>query len=168
MAVNWHWLPAGSFTRIIRQLLATLRLSSESRPPVLKKVPLVEWQKGFRFLASTHAIKDVVKGKESGALLHFKFFSDFHEYAKKTVAEKTHWNNSAQYVTYLDGMRNNPDLTAYFEGSVRYENSKQLLSMGYIKTTRKFESYSRKILSKRDGRGSLKRLHARLTSFYKT
>ena len=138
--------------------------NSESRPPVLKKTPLVKWQKGFRYLASTHVIKDVVTGKESGALLHFKLFSDFHEYAKKAVVEKNHWNDSAQYVIYLNGMRKNPDLTPYYEGSIRYENSKHLVSMGFIKTTRKFERYSQKILSKRDGRGSLKRLLARLTS----
>jgi hypothetical protein len=111
-------------------------------PPVVQKTPLVKWEKGFEFLASTHTIENISIANETGALLHFKFFHNLIQYTENTVREKNHWNNSAQYKVYNSGLQENPELSPYFEHSVRYSNSQQLIDLGLIHTTPEFERYA--------------------------
>lgn len=113
--------------------------------PALMKVPLVKWQSGCKRLSS-HVIAKPKQGALSsvtGALLHFKFFADFHAKAKSAVASGQHYNGSQEYARYLAHVSRDPGLSFMYSGSRRYVNSESLLRAGIIKANAGFASYAR-------------------------
>ena len=109
--------------------------------PVLKKIPLVKWRSDLHFEASTHIISNVRFSCLTGILLHFKLFSDFYSQAEKEVQRKEHWDDAAQYESYWDVLRKNPDLTAMYDGSLCYKDSLQLVDLGMIQMPKDFEEF---------------------------
>lgn len=72
---------------------------------------------------------------ETGALLHFKFFSTFPTYAAAQAERQEHYGNAEQYVEYADRLAQNPALTLYDTNeSIRFEQSQQLTDMGVMQT----------------------------------
>ncbi len=106
---------------------------SSGNPPVLAKIPLVRWTASTEFLASTHDVSGVRLARTTGALLHFKLFSDFVEKVRAEVVRGEHWDDAAQYRSYLAGIDQLPTLTAHHDGSVRYVDSAQLERLGLIR-----------------------------------
>ena len=110
--------------------------------PVLKKIPLVKWRPGLTYEASTHRISDVrLLPSVTGVLLHFKFFADLFANAKKETARKEHWDSAAQYAAYWHVLSENPDLSAFFEDSVQYQNSMQLVELGLLRTSAEYAQF---------------------------
>jgi hypothetical protein len=114
--------------------------------PFLKKIPLVRWRSGLYYKLSTHIISDVTLSHVTGALQHFKFFSDFYELAKRESERKEHWDAGAQYTAYWDTLKNIPDLSGYYEDSVRYENSQQLVQLGLVQVTDSYVEFIKKFV----------------------
>lgn len=102
------------------------------KPPVLAKIPLVKWKDGLEYLASTHRIEGLNLSSTTGALLHFKFFADFVQRSSTEVERREHWDAAAQYEVYAEALAANPDLSASYEGSVRYRDSRQLIRLGLM------------------------------------
>ena len=122
--------------------------AGQDRPkpsPVLKKVPMVKWRPGLEFEASTHVIKQLRVSSLTGVLQHFKFFSDFYTNAKQEAERKEHWDGAAQYESYWRVLSQNPDLSAFHKGSIRYLNSTQLIEQGLIKMPDDFERFARQL-----------------------
>ena len=112
--------------------------------PALIKVPLVKWQAGYDKLTS-HTIvgpRHDEMAAVRGALLHFKFFTDFHEKSKKHVSNGQYLHGSQEYQRYIMHMARNPDLSFMYEGSVRYENSDTVLQAGLIESTADYDSFA--------------------------
>jgi glycosyltransferase involved in cell wall biosynthesis len=115
--------------------------------PALVKVPLVKWQVGCKRLTG-HVIARPKQGTLStmrGALLHFKFFADFHNKAKSAVATGQYHRGSQEYVRYLTHLSKDPNLSFMYSGSQRYANSDSALRAGIIRTNVAFESYARTV-----------------------
>lgn len=108
-------------------------------PPILFKVPLLKWKKGIE-LVNSHRISPVPLAPVTCALLHFKFFSDFHERVTKEAQRGEHFDGASEYSRYMDVMKSQPDVSFHYSGSVHYENSRQLAALGLIKDD---ESYAR-------------------------
>ena len=71
--------------------------------------------------------------KESGCLLHFKFFSNFHEYVTQEVRREEHSIGALQYKEYAKGLTQSDALTLYDpRHSVRLHGSRQLARLGII------------------------------------
>jgi Glycosyl transferase family 2 len=132
-----------SFTIRLADKLHFWRGDKPHYAPALLKVPLVKWQVGCRRL-SNHIIAKPKEGTLStvrGALLHFKFFADFHDKAKWAVATGQHYRGSQEYVRYLASVSRDPHLTFMYHGSHLYTDSNSLLRTGIIKTNAALESY---------------------------
>jgi glycosyltransferase involved in cell wall biosynthesis len=109
------------------------------RTPTLNKTPLVKWHRSFAYVNSTHQILPprlnqtyATDGGEriSGILLHTKFLP---EVVAKSAAEKVrqeHFNNSALYDDYYDGLIANPRL--WSPQSHRYAGWRQLEALGLM------------------------------------
>lgn len=115
--------------------------------PVLKKIPLAKWREGLEFEASTHVIRNLRLCTLTGALQHYKFFSDFYTYAKQETARKEHWDGAAQYESYWHVLSENPGLSAFHEGSMKYQNSAQLVELGLINMPEEFEHFVSQLTS---------------------
>jgi len=106
--------------------------SDGTHPPTISKVPLVRWKKGLRYAAAAHYMHPPPArlANITGALLHYKFLSDFHERAKIEVARKQHYANAREYRRYLSRLDAEPSLSLYHDGSVRYTKSTDLVKAG--------------------------------------
>ncbi len=108
--------------------------------PFLPKVPLVKWQAGRVYEASTHVISNIAPAELTGALLHFKFFGDFSARVALEAQRGEHFEGARQYVAYSQVMRREPDLSLFNDRSVRYQDSLQLAELGIAQMP---ESYRR-------------------------
>jgi hypothetical protein len=101
-------------------------------PPYLQKIPLVRWRDDLHYLASTHLIDGLQLASTTGVLLHFKFLADFAHRSRSEVERGQHWDHAAQYEAYVDVLSADPRLSALYEGSVRYVDSRQLIDLGLM------------------------------------
>jgi hypothetical protein len=98
------------------------RLSADaSRPAVLTRVPLVRWQQGTRYLRGTANITPVRISSIMAALLRFELLSDC--------------------IAGRDGIALGDDASTnfYYAGSVRFEDSAQLVELALMKTSKPYE-----------------------------
>ncbi len=107
----------------------------------LFKVPLIKWKRGYAYTASTHQMNEVKLSSISGALLHFKFFSDFHARALHAVKSKEHAEGSIEYKRYLDRMDGVGNLM--YEGSTQYTSSDDLVRTKLVKSSPAYEDFLR-------------------------
>lgn len=104
----------------------------EYSSPFLPKIPLVKWRNGISLDASTHIMSGARLAEATGVLLHFKLFQDFAARAKHEAARGEHFANARQYAAYSEVLSSDTKLSAYHEGSIRYENSIQLVRLGLM------------------------------------
>lgn len=99
----------------------------------LAKTPLVRWDSGITQMYA-HAVHPYALnfGTPTGSLLHFKLMQDFHDRAKEAVALGNHYDDSAEYRQYLARVDAEPDMSAAFGGSRRYQDSGTLVSAGLM------------------------------------
>ena len=114
----------------------------EKPSPFLPKIPLVRWSENISYEASTHRLANIQIGDVSGALLHFKFFSNFVANAEEEVNRQEHFNNASQYATYHEVFSRQPDLCAFYDESMAYKNSHQLMEIGLIRSSVRFDQLS--------------------------
>ena len=76
-----------------------------------------------------------------GVVLHFKFFSTFHEAAEREAARGEHWNNASEYKTYRGVLQQHPNLSLFCAGSVRYAGPEQLLRLNLLKETPEWRAW---------------------------
>jgi hypothetical protein len=115
--------------------------------PALIKAPFVKWRSGCKRLSS-HIVAEVEPGralKVTGALLHFKFFADFHNKAKREVSRGQHYGGGLEYRRYLSYIRKHKDVSFMYEGSRKYVNSDSVLAEGLINTTDIFDELAREL-----------------------
>lgn len=100
-------------------------------PPELRKVALLKVRPGLHW-TSNHATTPFRPAPVTAALLHFKFFSDFHARALVEARRGQHWDGAAEYDRYCAIVAAQPDLSFFYEGSETYRSSAQLLDLGHL------------------------------------
>ncbi len=100
-------------------------------PPELRKVALLKVRPGLHWTGN-HATTPFRPAPVTAALLHFKFFSDFHARAMVEAARGQHWDGAAEYARYCAIAEAQPDLSFFYEGSETYRSSAQLLALGHL------------------------------------
>jgi hypothetical protein len=114
-------------------------LGAPPRPaPFLPKIPFVKWRADLAYVTSTHLLESVRTSELSSVLLHFKFFADFGRRAAEETERREHWQQAGQYAVYDRVMRERPRLQLMYAGSVRYENSRQLVALGLMRAPADF------------------------------
>ncbi len=115
------------------------RIFSEEphRAPALNKVPLVRWQRGYRYVSSMHHLNRpelncTVRGKPiavSGLLFHFKYVNLLAQKASEEIVRGEHYAGGAEYKAYLgagDSVLFDPDI------SLRFSDSNQMCRLGFM------------------------------------
>ena len=102
--------------------------------PVLKRVPLIRWLAGLCLSASAHGVAPAIHLAEaSGAMLHFKFLGAqfLKDRARRAKAGRGR-HGVRRYRAFSAAMDDQEDLVLEYEGSLTYENSRQLLHLGLL------------------------------------
>ena len=84
----------------------------------------------------------VTSAQVMGALLHFKFLSDFHDRVETEVARGEHFDGAREYRAYRDLMRKEGAVNLMAAKSARYEDSGQLVRLGLMRTTEGWERFA--------------------------
>ncbi len=109
-------------------------------PPILYKVPLVKWKKGY--VSTLHTLCAAVKlSAVTSAILHFKFFSDFHEKATVAATRGQHFGGGVEYKKYLHSFNKNPDNVFVYDGSVKYGSTQDLLDHRLVTSVPSYEAH---------------------------
>lgn len=110
-------------------------------PPILYKVPLVKWKKGY--VSTLHTLCAPARlSSVTSAILHFKFFSDFHEKATVAATRGQHYGGGIEYKKYLQNFNKNPDSVFHYEGSVAYTSSQDLIDHKLVATTPAYNDFA--------------------------
>jgi Glycosyl transferase family 2 len=102
--------------------------------PLLTKVPLIRWRRGMKYLLSTHQLTPARLFPAIGALLHFKFLSDFRQRVETAVEGGWHGGAEREFLAYRAHVAANPSLTLHYPGSKRYQDSARLVELGVMYT----------------------------------
>jgi hypothetical protein len=102
-------------------------------PSTISKVPLVKWQKGHKYILSTHNMspQPPLASLRAG-LLHFKMLGDFLSRCRIEVERKEHFDGARDYKAYLEVMEQGTLCFLDEQVSVRYAGTGQLLSLGIL------------------------------------
>ena len=117
--------------------------------PDLTKIPLIKARPGLSW-TSNHRCTPLRLSEMTGALLHFKFFADFHHRARTEAARGQHWDGGAEYVRYAALIDNEPKASLFYEGSELFSSTQQLVELGLVKSCPEFDWLA-------DGRANLRR-----------
>ncbi|MDX1402713.1 MAG: glycosyltransferase family 2 protein, partial [Kiloniellales bacterium] len=114
------------------RLLGTL--GGNRRGPLLTKVPFIRWRDGDAYFSSAHAIFPGLNlSRVSGALLHFKFLGQASKQSRRVIEEQDRQAKELDRHRSLHGFFNQGKIARLdFEGSVRYQGSGNLTSLGFM------------------------------------
>ena len=146
----YHVFPAKNFPHLQIRGGVRRRLfwenANENAGPALNKVPLVKWTKDMKFTGSTHTLKPYVTlAPITGALLHFKYFSDFAENAMREY-KRNDRPFIDEYRLYAEMMEKNPDTSFLCSESTYYDSSYTLVQFGLMRDYYIFRQFAKKII----------------------
>ncbi len=100
----------------------------------LMKYPLIFWDKDCSLGMSIHQPLPFQRNflPICGALLHFKFFSDYKEKIEEAVADGQYFDGAVAYRKMLEDLQKTGELDFANEHSVRFSGSAQLVELGFI------------------------------------
>lgn len=105
------------------------------------KFPLFKYNKSVFIDAGMHGISGVTAANIQGAVLHFKFLFDFAQHVKEEVLREVHFCNALEYKTYQNVLKNTASFSLYRPESLRYQDSRQLIILGFMKSNLEFEEF---------------------------
>ena len=116
---------------------------AQQRPPCITQIPLVKWRKGMAYLVCIHTIEHAKLSELRTGILHFKFLPGFLQSIVTSLKENADVAEKGlqERKNYIETLEKDPGLSLYHSGSVEYRNSKQLVELGWLKTSRDYESF---------------------------
>lgn len=115
--------------------------SLQKSAPILHKVPLVKWQKGFKYTSVAHSITPLKLADVSCILLHYKFLSDFHQRALLEAQRQEMFNGASEYVMYLKAFQSNKKIDFASDFTTRFAGSFQLIKLDILKSSPDFNLF---------------------------
>jgi len=105
---------------------------------VLRKTPLIRWREGISYTHVTHSHSPIRLADITGVLLHFKFLSNFAEFVTAEVARGDRPGAALAYTRYAEAVSEQPNLALADENSRHFEDSRQLVELGLMKSSLQF------------------------------
>lgn len=116
----------------------------------LNKVSLFKFKRSISFFpGGQHFIAGAKLSDIEGAVLHFKYASDFIRLTMEEAEREEHFDNAKNYKKYAKKISQDPEINLYYPGSMKFEGSKQLLELKIMKTSKEFDN---KFLLKKQGK----------------
>lgn len=116
----------------------------KKRPPCITQVPLVKWRKGMGYLVAQHSLTYARLSDMQGGVLHFKFLPGFYESIVSSINDNKGVKEKGleERSSYVDALTKDPKLSLKYERSTRYRDSKQLVELGWLKTSPAYERFA--------------------------
>lgn len=142
---GYVWRDAGKFPYVKVQggCRARAFYATPSAGPILQKVPLIRWAPDIKYTSSKHTAFPCRLADLSGALLHFKYLPAFAAHVQAEVARGQHYMGATEYRTYLRRLDAGSPLTLMGPSSARYRDSDQLVELGLMRSSARFDAHAR-------------------------
>jgi glycosyltransferase involved in cell wall biosynthesis len=131
------------FFRLLGGCRARVFYETKDAGPILQKVPLIRWAPDIKYTSSKHTAFPCRVPDVSGALLHFKYLPEFAEQVRAEVARGQHYLGGKEYRSYLRRLERGDGLSLKAPVSRRYRGSRQLVELGLMQTSARFEGHVR-------------------------
>ena len=116
--------------------------------PCVSKFPLIKFKKSMFLSRGTHWIQGARVADLRGALLHFKYLSDFAHHVEQEVARGQRVDgNEREYNEYSMVLRRFPELNLRADVSVEFHGTRQLVVLGIMKRSQAFEAFAKRVKS---------------------
>jgi len=117
------------------------KISGSSWNYCLSKVSLFKYNKKIYLTEGMHAINGANLADITGIVIHLKYFQDFVERVVIESKREVHFRNALEYKIYNAACLLERDINLFYEGSVKYQNSKQLVKIGLMKSSICFNTF---------------------------
>lgn len=107
----------------------------------LSKISLFKYTSNIYLTEGMHAINGANLADITGVVFHSKYFQDFIERVMIESQREVHFGNALEYKIYKQACLVENDITLHCKNSVRYQNSKQLVKLGMMKSTISFNTF---------------------------
>lgn len=97
------------------------------------KVSLVKYSKKVFLDAGMHFVLGAKVSDVQGVVLHFKFLHDFLQRVQEEVIREEHFNHAKEYKQYQEKIDAEQFGSIYYEKSIKYIGTEQLLELGFMK-----------------------------------
>ena len=131
------------YVRVLGGCRARVFYATATAGPVLQKVPLIRWTTDIKYTSSKHTALPCRLADISGALLHFKFLPDFAAQMQAEVARGQHYLGAAEQRIYLRRLQAGEALSLMGPVSCRYHDSQQLVALGLMQSSSRFDAHAR-------------------------
>ena len=111
---------------------------------LLNKVCLFKYSSKVVVEIGQHYVKGVTFSEIEGSTLHFKYTPSFTDYVINETKRGEHWGEAVEYKVMAESLSDGHDVNFYYSGSVQFKDSKQLVDLGFMKTTDRFEAFLEK------------------------
>jgi len=108
----------------------------------LNKIPLFKFKPSVSLCGGQHFISGALLSSIEGAVLHFKFTSNFTSKVLEEAKREMYSNNAKEYKIYAKKIIKNQNL--YYPDSIKFKNSRQLVNLKIMKPSKAFEAFTRK------------------------
>jgi len=115
-------------------LFKPIKNALPSPAAVQSKIPLIRWDRGYKFSGGVHGIdKEIAVAPDWGVLLHFKYLHDFESKVSEALERRQHTDNAGHYIDYnaqlgrllTEGLR--------YSGSVLFSGIQSLIDCGLMR-----------------------------------
>lgn len=148
-ALTAEWFDSGPYDQVLQgpqdladqdmvysgpaRLMGGMRRRVFGLNPCICKFPLVRFNKGMFLSAGAHFVHGARIAPQRGALLHYKYLSDFEKNVRTEVKRGAHWNNASEYKGYLKTIEAENQLRLHSQVSAKLSGSHQLVELGIMK-----------------------------------
>ena len=115
------------------------------------KVPLFRYSNKITVFDGHHFIDGASISDIRGVVFHFKYLSNFSLLVEYNAKAGQYCDNSWEYRRYLERLKENRDMSLFYHDSVRFKNTAQMIKLGLMKTSDRFEKFARERLFVGDG-----------------
>ncbi|MCP4496617.1 MAG: glycosyltransferase family 2 protein [Phycisphaeraceae bacterium] len=127
---------ARDFRRLQRIYFQGVRARVFRNAAMIRKYPLVRYSKGMPLSLGHHHTEAPSRSlaRDRTYLFHFKFLSTLRDYARESIDRGCHWDASAEYQDYLDGIERDPALILHDRRvSVRFRGTETFIEHRMIR-----------------------------------
>lgn len=107
----------------------------------LSKISLFKNGPNVYLTGGMHAINGVRLADITGVVIHTKYMQDFIERVAIEAKREVHHGNAFEYKIYNKVCLSDPNVSLFYQDSVRYVNTRQLLKLRMMKTSVPFNNF---------------------------
>lgn len=113
----------------------------------LTKNPLLKYHEKTYLSPGMHAINNVNAADIEGVVFHTKFLSDFRGRVAEEAIREVHYEGAVEYKIYDSYASEHGSLNFFYEKSVAYRDTQQLVDLGFMTATPAYLDYVKEKLS---------------------